>query len=150
MEVKFPRATSDQAEALSKVAIESKAHWGYSNELIEVWRDIMKVEEAYITENMVRSIVADGETVGFFAIKRSDDEDILDHLWLLPKAIGRGIGKQAFEEIKKECRLLGIEEFVVISDPNAEGFYLRQGCERIGQVESKPQKRMLPKLRYRL
>jgi hypothetical protein len=75
---------------------------------------------------------------------------MLDHLWLLPNAIGKGIGNRAFKEIEKECLRLGIRKFSVVSDPNAEGFYLHQGAKRIGEVESIPQKRMLPKLIYKI
>jgi nucleoside diphosphate kinase len=75
---------------------------------------------------------------------------MLDHLWLLPNAIGKGISNRAFKEIEKECLRLGIRKFSVVSDPNAEGFYLHQGAKRIVEVESIPQKRMLPKLIYKI
>lgn len=150
MKIEFPNALPCQAEVLSDLAIESKGHWGYSKEQLDVWRKDLKIEKEYITQNLVRTILADGELVGFYAIKKEKNEDVLDHLWLLSKAIGRGIGNHAFQKIKEDCTTLKIEEFAVISDPDAEGFYLKQGCVRVGEVESKPQNRMLPKLKYRI
>lgn len=148
MKIEFPKAQPQQAKVLSDLSVESKGHWGYSKEQLNIWRKDLKIEEEEITQNLIRTILADGDLVGFYSIKREKNEDILNDLWLLPKAIGRGIGKLAFEKIKEDCLNLRIEEFVVISDPNAEGFYLKQGCVRIGEVQSKPQNRMLPKLKY--
>lgn len=150
MKLEFPRAEPSQAAALSVLAIESKGHWGYPKLLLELWRKNLRIESEYISSHFVRTVVANGETVGFFAIKRESDGSILDHLWLLPKVIGKGIGGLAFRKIEEDCRTLGIREFNIVSDPNAEGFYLRQGAKRVGEVESIPQNRMLPKLTYTL
>ncbi len=150
MKIEFPRAVPGQAEILSDLAIESKGYWGYSNARLETWRKDLRIEKEYIAAHLVRTIVVDGRLIGFFAIKRDASEDVLDHLWLSPEAIGRGIGGLTFRKIREDCAALGIVEIAIISDPNAEGFYLRQGAVRIGEVESVPQNRMLPKLCYRM
>lgn len=108
----------------------------------------MRIEEEYIEEHSVQAIYSGYQLVGFFAIKKGKEGIYLDHLWLLPEAIGKGVGRLAFERVIEECIDLNIEEFFVVSDPDAEGFYLRQGAKRIGEIESIPQKRMLPKLKY--
>ena len=148
MKTDFRNALASQANTLSDLAIESKGHWGYSRTQLDVWRKDLRIEEEYIERNSVQAIYSEDQLVGFFAIKKGKEENCLDHLWLLPEAIGKGIGKLVFERIVEECIALSIEEFLIISDPDAEGFYLRQGAERIGEVESIPQKRMLPKLKY--
>ncbi|NIQ29145.1 MAG: GNAT family N-acetyltransferase, partial [Acidobacteria bacterium] len=49
------------------------------------------------------------------------------------------------------ARSLGYERLLVQSDPNAEGFYLRLGAERIGEVPSRVQPgRLLPLLLFPL
>lgn len=149
MKVEFSSATPVDSDLLSDIAIESKGHWGYPRETLELWRKDLRIAPAYIDAHTVRIIRVDAEAAGFFAIK-NEEEPILDHLWLLPRFIGKGIGALAFKEILRECRQLGIREFVIVSDPDAEGFYLRQGAVRIGEVESIPQNRMLPKLVFRL
>lgn len=147
--ISFRSALVEESEILSDLAIESKGHWGYSKQQLDNWRSDLRIKEEYIEEHIVRTIWMDLEMVGFFAIKKGKENE-LDHLWLLPKVIGQGIGVKAFQEVKKECEALGIDSFTIVSDPNAESFYLKEGAKRIGEVESIPQNRYLPKLRYDL
>jgi N-acetylglutamate synthase-like GNAT family acetyltransferase len=139
----------EESEILSDIALESKGHWGYSREQLEIWRKDLKIEEKYIQEHSVRTIWKDSKIVGFFAIIEGK-ENLLDHLWLHPEVIGTGLGSLAFREIIKEMERLEIEDFYIISDPDAEGFYLHQGAKKVGEVESIPQNRMLPKLQYKI
>ncbi|MDN3611408.1 GNAT family N-acetyltransferase [Vibrio ostreicida] len=147
--IEFSYAVPEQSQLLGDIAIESKGYWGYSREQLEIWRKDLRIEEGYITDNLVKVVLLDSKIVGFFAIK-STNSDELDHLWLLPEVAGKGIGNLVFEEILRECKRLNIREFSIISDPDAEGFYLYKGAVRIGEVKSIPQKRMLPKLKYQL
>ncbi|WP_428242903.1 GNAT family N-acetyltransferase [Gynuella sp.] len=142
-------ALPDQAELLSDIAIEAKGHWGYSREKLNSWRNTLKVEPEYIRTNIVKTLSLNEKVIGFFAIKHSE-ETILDHLWLLPEAIGKGIGKIAFYEALKIFRELQEKAFTIISDPDAKGFYLHMGARQIGEVESTAQQRMLPKLIFEL
>jgi len=52
-----------ESEILSDIAIESKGHWGYSREQLEIWRKDLKIEEEYIQEHTVCSIWKDSEIV---------------------------------------------------------------------------------------
>ncbi|AJQ92097.1 GNAT family N-acetyltransferase [Gynuella sunshinyii] len=142
-------AHPDQAEFLSDIAIEAKGHWGYSREKLDSWRNTLKVEPQYIRHHIVKTISLNEKVIGFFAIKH-DEEAVLDHLWLLPEAIGKGIGKIAFHEALKIFRKLEIAAFTIISDPDAKGFYLHVGARQIGEVESIAQQCMLPKLIFEL
>lgn len=150
MKIDFRNAQPEQAEALSNLAIESKGHWGYSTALLDLWRKDLRVEKEFILKHIVEAFYFDDELIGFFAIKLNKDQNELEHLWVLPKFIGKGIGKLAFERIQKTCILHGIEELIIVSDPNAEDFYIKMGANRIGEVPSIPQNRMLPKLKYRM
>lgn len=147
--ITFRSASIEESDILSDLAIKSKGHWGYSKQQLDNWRSDLRVGQNYIQEHIVRTIWSDSELVGFFAIK-TGRVNALDHLWLLPEAIGKGIGVQAFKEVIKECEASGIDAFTIVSDPNAEGFYLKEGAKRIGEVESTPKNRLLPKLRYKL
>ena len=149
MKIEFTVTQPEEAEILSNIAIESKGHWGYSKEQLDLWRKDLFITKESIAEQTVRTIWMKSKRVGFFAIKQ-ETENLLNDLWLLPYVIGKGIGHLAFEEIKKECTVLGIKEIYIISNPSAEGFYLHQGAKKIGEVESIPQGRMLPKLVYQI
>lgn len=143
----FIDAEEKHAELLRDTLITSKSHWGYSQEQLENWRSNLKFEEKYIARNTVKLILKDKDVIGFFAIVKGDVDE-LDHFWLLPKAIGKGYGNLVFEQIILECKRLGIADFYIISDPDAEGFYLKKGALKFGEVYSEPQKRMLPKLKF--
>lgn len=143
----FIDAEAKHTELLRDTLITSKGYWGYSQEQLEEWRSNLRFEEEYIAGNTVKLILKDKEVIGFFAIVKGDNDE-LDHLWLLPKAIGKGYGNLVFEQILSECKALNITEFHIISDPDAEGFYLKKGAFKVGEVYSEPQKRMLPKLKF--
>ncbi|MEX0321170.1 MAG: GNAT family N-acetyltransferase [Puniceicoccaceae bacterium] len=145
--VSFRPARQDEAEILSELAIRSKGHWGYPGHLLELWRKDLRIEKEYIEGNVVRTIWIDEKLIGFFALTLSDPSE-LEHFWLLPEYIGKGLGKIAFSEVIKEFQFRNIQEFYIVSDPNAEPFYLSQGAIRVGEVESIPQNRFLPKLKF--
>lgn len=143
----FIDAEAKHTELLRDTLITSKGCWGYSQEQLEEWRSNLRFEEEYVARNTVKLILKDKEVIGFFAIVKGDSDE-LDHLWLLPKAIGKGYGNLVFQQILSECKTLNITEFYIISDPDAEGFYLKKGAFKVGEVYSEPQKRMLPKLKF--
>lgn len=135
-----------EANTLSEIAIRSKGHWGHPQELLDLWREGLRIEPAYISKNTLRSLQIGKQSIGFFAIAEGSPH-MLDHLWILPEFIGFGYGKLALLEIKKICRERSIPSLTIISDPDAEGFYLHHGAIRIGEHPSIPQNRLLPKLR---
>ena len=143
----FIDAEAKHADFLRDTLIASKGHWGYSYEQLEKWRANLRFEEGYIAHNTVKLVLKDGEMIGFFAIVNGDTND-LDHLWLLPNAIGKGYGSKVFERILKECKALKISEFYIVSDPDAVGFYLKKGALKVGEVYSEAQRRLLPKLKF--
>lgn len=143
----FIDAEAKHVELLRDTLISSKGYWGYSQEQLEQWRSNLRFEDEYVSRNTVKLILEESEVIGFFAIVKGDINE-LDHLWLLPKAIGKGFGNLVFDKILSECKILDITEFYIISDPDAEGFYLNKGALKVGEVYSEPQKRMLPKLKY--
>lgn len=147
--LEFLDAEAKDAELLRDLLITSKGYWGYSQEQLEKWRSNLTFKEEYIARNTVKLIVKENDVIGFFALVKGDSHE-LDHLWLLPNAIGKGYGNRAFDQILAECEALGISDFFIISDPDAEGFYLKKGALKVGEIYSEPQQRMLPKLKYKV
>ena len=145
--LRFIDAEAKHTELLRDTVISSKGYWGYFQEQLEQWRSNLRFEDEYVSRNTVKLILHESEVIGFFAIVKGDI-DALDHLWLLPKAIGKGFGNLVFEKILSECKKLDIAEFYIVSDPDAEGFYLKKGALKVEEVYSEPQKRMLSKLKY--
>ncbi|PHO19494.1 hypothetical protein CPU12_00885 [Malaciobacter molluscorum LMG 25693] len=148
--IEFRDAITEQSQLLSDIAIESKGYWGYSREQLDIWRKDLRIEKEYIENNLIKIVYQNSNPVGFFSIKSGTLKKELDHLWLLPEIIGKGVGNIVFDKIINECKRLNISKFTIVSDPDAEGFYLHKGAKRIGEVESISQKRMLPLLEYQV
>jgi predicted GNAT family N-acyltransferase len=69
-------------------------------------------------------------------------------MWVAPKHIGTGVGKELFIHAMQISARDKISEVEISADPNAEGFYKRMGATRTGEVSSEidGQERRLPRL----
>ena len=106
----------------------------------------------FIGANLACSAVEDGHAVGFYVLTTEDDGMHLDHLWISPIAMGRGIGRALFEHAVAEGKRLGFQAIKIEADPNAEGFYQRMGARRVGTnvTEIEGERRELPLLVYQV
>jgi GNAT superfamily N-acetyltransferase len=142
------RATPADASRLTEIAFAAKRHWGYPESWIQTWRDILTMRPEFIGANIAYSAIEDARPVGFYLLTTESDGLHLDHLWILPGAIGRGIGRALFEHAVQQGKQLGFQTIKIEADPNAEGFYLRMGARRVGtnvtEIEGQP--RALPLL----
>ena len=145
------RARPEDADALTKVAFAAKRHWGYAEHWIQSWRDILTMQPEFIAANIAYCAVEDGRAVGFYLLTTESDGLHLDHLWVLPGAMGHGIGRGLFEHAAAQGKALGFDDIKIEADPNAEGFYKRMGAKRVGTkvTEIDGQHRELPLLEYR-
>jgi GNAT superfamily N-acetyltransferase len=143
------KAAPCDAATLTEIAIRAKKHWGYSEEQMAHWAsEFLTVTPEYIAANHVWLASVDSQTVAFAAIKRDGEEMVLDHLWVEPEFMGRGIGRSLFLHAARFMRDLNCREFVFTSDPHADGFYYKMGAVKIGDYTSGYQQRVLTKFRY--
>lgn len=84
--------------------------------------------------------------IGFYALSRQGETFELEHLWVNPQHMGTGVGALLFEHAVRTIRSMGGSVLNIASDPHAEGFYLRMGAIRVGEVPSRPEWRTLPSL----
>jgi GNAT superfamily N-acetyltransferase len=145
------RAMPEDAVVLTEIAFAAKRHWGYPESWIAAWHDILTMRPEFIAENIARRAIEDGRAVGFYVLTTEDDGLHLDHLWILPAAMRRGIGRALFEHAVEQAKNLGFDSIKIEADPNAEAFYKRVGAIRVGarvsQVEGEA--RELPLLEFR-
>ncbi len=142
------RCTPEDAARLTEVAHASKRHWGYPEHYIEEWRPSLTVTPEMIEAHQVEALRIDGQVAGFYVLIRSGARMELEHFWVDPPWIGRGLGRELFVHAVESARDLGAEFLDILSDPNAEGFYRRMGAVRIGDVAAPVDntERYLPRL----
>ena len=133
---------------LNEISIESKRYWNYPNEWIDKWRDDLTVTGNSIISNSVFKLLLGNRIIGFCSISNNPDHYEIEHLWIKPEYIGKGFGKYLLNEslrksVKEKKRI------IVISDPNSEKFYIKNGFKCIDKVESFPEGRFLPLMEKR-
>ena len=126
------RATGDDTPTLTAIARAAKAHWGYPAEWLAGWA----VELTFSPSDLERAdcfvIEQDGQLLGFSATLPGVPRWTLDHVWVLPEAMGRGLGRRLVAHALDRAIAAGASGLEIESDPNAEGFYARLGARRVG------------------
>ena len=145
------QVSSVDATDLTAIALAGKRHWGYPDAWLEAWHESLTITPDSVATNTV--FCAEDETgriVGFYTLERDGDRLRLENLFLTPGLIGHGLGRQLFDHAVRSARELGVAELLIESDPHAEGFYLRMGAQRFGEVVSSltGTDRVIPLLRY--
>jgi GNAT superfamily N-acetyltransferase len=142
------RAAPSDADALTRIAHAAKRHWGYPERWIALWRNDLTVTSDFISGNEVFVAKSGEELIGFYALAFDDDKAELEHLWVRPDHIGCGAGRKLFEHARSRAASMGVAVMEISSDPNAEGFYLKMGARRVGEVVSEIEgsRRALPRL----
>jgi len=146
--MEIQQATSEDAVALTEIAFAAKRHWGYPEQWIQSWKEVLTIKPEFSNETYLAKV--HGQIVGFYALVRRKDRASLEHLWVLPSSMGQGIGRALFAHAVQRAKALGVEAIEIESDPNAEGFYEQMGARRVGVnvTEVDRQTRSLPVLIY--
>ena len=144
-------ARADEAELLTDLSLRSKAFWGYDAGFLARCRVVMTVTARNIECHPHYVAEVDGRVGGFYGFEPEIDGVGLDYLFVEADLVGRGIGRALWRHAVDTARGLGHAALIVVSDPNAEGFYLKMGCQRIGTRPSELENgRQLPLLRLAL
>ena len=151
-EPRISRAQPDDAVALTEIAFAAKRHWNYPETWIREWADLLTITPEYIREHPTFLMATDREILGFAAIAFAEGEAVIQHLWVRPSAMRRGIGAALFAACETAAREASANRLIVESDPHAEGFYQRMGAIPIGRVAARMGgvERFLPCLEKRL
>jgi GNAT superfamily N-acetyltransferase len=146
------RAKPDDAAALTDIAFAAKRHWGYPQNWMESWREVLTIRPESIRDHETYKAVVDDRVVGFYTLERKGERMDLAHLWVSPDTMGQGVGRCLFIHALGRARDAGFRELEMESDPNAEGFYERMGAHRIGTNTRvlEGQTRELPVLVYEI
>ena len=134
LHVEIRPAQVDEAAQLSALALQAKAHWGYSTEILESWKELLAVSAADVASKHVYVGTIAGEIVAFYSLAPSPASWELDHLWVAPRFMHRGLGRELLAHALALARRGGAAPITVDADPNAELFYVARGATRYGEV----------------
>ncbi|WP_417799663.1 GNAT family N-acetyltransferase [Tenacibaculum sp.] len=141
------KANIQDANLLTEIAISSKAHWRYSKEQMELWKDDLTVTPKIFADCTIYKFQVNDITAGFYVLYRANIRTgFLDFLFVTPKFINQGIGSKLLEHAKKSCISSSCAVLNVLSDPNSDAFYLKHGFEIIGKRESSIKGRFLSEM----
>jgi N-acetylglutamate synthase-like GNAT family acetyltransferase len=146
------RATIDDTTVLTNIAHAAKRYWGYPEDWIKQWQHELTISNDFVIENEVYLLTSDDEVRGFYALVVGSEKAELEHLWVAPRYIGTGVGKELFIHAMRQAASRDVSEVELSADPNAEGFYKKMGAHRIGEVradmDDKP--RTVPRMSIKL
>ncbi|HUF09507.1 MAG TPA: GNAT family N-acetyltransferase [Rhodothermales bacterium] len=131
--MKIVPAVPRMAATLTEIAWEAKRFWGYPDEWMEAWRDELLVTADVIQAHETWVAERSGRQVGFYVLRRlPDGSGAIDHLWVRPDSMRLGIGSRLLEHALDRAHAAEMSAVSIVSDPNAEVFYLRHGARRVG------------------
>ena len=134
---------------MTEIAHDAKRYWGYPEHWIKHWQADLTISPEFIANNDVYVAEQEGELLGFYALIVRENKAELDHMWVAPKHVGSGVGKELFINAMQRAAGQNVSEVQISSDPHAAGFYQKMGATRVGEVASEidGQPRILPRLR---
>lgn len=96
-------AESTEIKEINRLIESAKRYWGYSDKLMDIWLpDLLIIPEDLTSRTF----------------------------WLAPSAMGKGLGRKMFQFIINHLKSVEAIKLVIVTDPNAEGFY-----QKMGQLE---------------
>jgi len=146
-------AMSDDARALTALALRSKAYWGYDDAFMKACvAELTITPERIKTEDMTVA-ETDGVIAGMVALASgaSDNARELEDMFVDTPFIGSGLGARLMAHAEDTARAQGAAHIDVDADPNAQGFYEKCGYRLTGSSPSASMPgRTLPRLRLDL
>jgi len=135
LRVTFEPAMADDAEALVAIRIAAMRE-----SLERLGRfDPQRARDRFLTgfePALTRHVLADGERVGFVVVREQGDGLLLDHLYLLPRVQGRGIGAAVLADVRARADASRLPVRVTaLRGSAANRFYERHGFEQVAQGE---------------
>ena len=155
------RAKIQEAEILTKISFSSKGYWNYPEEFYGIWSKELTISSDYIRKNDVFVFENESKIIGYYSIvDLKDDIEVsgikiskgcwLEHMFIEPQRIGKGIGTKMFEHLLEWCTSQGFYKLGVLADPNSRGFYEKMGCEYKFEYPSTIKDRTTPYLHLKI
>ena len=114
------QAKTSEAVELTNIALAAKGFWGYPQRWLDLWKDDLTFTAEIIEKNIVILLESEDKILGFYKLVLEDKVADLEHLWIKPSSIGKGVGKILFIHAKEKAISLNANTLTIKSDPNAE------------------------------
>ena len=138
-------------EHINDLILRSKAVWGYDEAFMKACEKELEVTLHLLKAQHVMVASKRGKIIGVVEIWVNGSEGHLEKLFVDPAVLRSGAGRKLFDWAVTKAKGLGADHLMIEADPDAEGFYLKMGATRVGDVPSGSiPGRTLPLLRYTL
>jgi predicted N-acetyltransferase YhbS len=149
--MKILPAEPGQHKTLTDLVIASKASWGYDAAFIADALPELQVTEEFLSHGWHFVAKKDEQILGFSSLLNRHPVLLLENLFVDPGYLRTGVGEFLWRHAVSFALERGYQTIILVSDPYAEGFYLRMGAETVGQAASGIRAgRMLPSMRFDL
>jgi len=154
-QITIRRARPDEHALLTKISFASKRYWKDPEEYFEVWKKELTITQAYIESNTVFAAETREGVVGYLSIVHVPKDFMagqtfvqrgywLEHLFVQPDYIRRGVGSRLMSFARVWCVQNGIDRLLIFSDPHSRGFYEHLGASYMGEMASSIPGRTVP------
>lgn len=131
-------AEADDADALTALALRSKAYWGYDEAFIKACSAELTITRPRIAAEDMFVALSGKTIIGMVSLAPGEHENVaeLEDMFVDPAHIRIGLGRQLMDHARKTAIAKGAVRIEVDADPNAQGFYERCGYRLIGTSPS--------------
>lgn len=132
--IRIRRAVEAEADLLSAIAKRAKAHWQYSPAQLDAWQSELAITPAQISASETFVAEDDRGICGFYSMDASSAEWEIEHFWIEPARMRRGIGRALLAHARSIAAAGGARVICIDADPNAAPFYVACGAEVAASV----------------
>ncbi len=138
LSIRLRPATLLDLPDLSRLAQDAKASWGYPASWLVSWASELTITQSAL-ETLDIVVAEDGEhdagvIVGFAALAGGESTWSLEHCWVSPRHMRRGVGRMLYRHLATRVATQGGGTLTIVSDVNAVPFYQALGATRAGDV----------------
>lgn len=133
------RAKEEALTEINELISASKKYWNDSAEYLSQAIPLLMRSAEYLQENLCFQIMTDDEEIcGFFSFNEDGAKHTLDHLWIKPNFIGKGLGRLAINFARELGTKKHWDSILVLPEPGSLEFYKKMGFVETGiQRESR-------------
>jgi hypothetical protein len=121
---------------VQKIALESEAYWGFSEEHMIGFKEKYGVSLELINSCIGYVLIKDENIIGFYMIVDRSEYMELELCYVNKKEIGNGYGRIIWSHMEKTCRSSKIEKIILICSDVVKGYYERMGAKIVEKKES--------------